>query len=380
VAYSLKTKKLLWSHENTTEHAIDGRSLCMNNNNIFFCDSDKNVFSLSKESGEIIWKNNDKTTKFNIGLDSKANLYSSGYASTPYASCNEKVLCFAGPTRRAIVTLSALDGTLLWKYEKENVNNDRNKRLGKFPGGNYRIILFDKYLLAIGGNKRHEKTPGGGLKMDLLTGEILEVRAGARLCTRPTASQSFVFSGTSSSTGQHGGTIARSLENTSSFTFSLMRPSCTDGLLIANGSLYWEPWKCNCAISIFGAIALSGSETDYNITEYRQNQLENFTDKKISLKKDLNISNWNFYNKENCQPTDNKLSKPKKMWASSLISKGTLTAPAISSNKIIVASDIGKVIALDKNTGKIVWEQYTGGAIYFAPYIWNNFVFVGSGD
>ena len=36
-----------------------------------------------------------------------------------------------------------------------------------------------------------------------------------------------------------------------------MRPPCQDGVLVSNGHLYWGPWMCGCALSLYGNIALS---------------------------------------------------------------------------------------------------------------------------
>ncbi len=39
-----------------------------------------------------------------------------------------------------------------------------------------------------------------------------------------------------------------------------MRPPCQDGVLVSNGHLYWGPWMCGCALSLYGNIGLSPVE------------------------------------------------------------------------------------------------------------------------
>ena len=44
------------------------------------------------------------------------------------------------------------------------------------------------------------------------------------------------------------------------FRIPLMRPDCHDGVIVANGLLYWGPWMCDCNLSLVGLIAVGPAE------------------------------------------------------------------------------------------------------------------------
>jgi hypothetical protein len=53
-----------------------------------------------------------------------------------------------------------------------------------------------------------------------------------------------------------------------------MRPPCQDGVIAATGHLYWGPWMCGCALSLYGNICLAPAGQAETAAEADDPQLE----------------------------------------------------------------------------------------------------------
>ena len=72
-----------------------------------------------------------------------------------------------------------------------------------------------------------------------------------RSCTRATGSVDSVFYRAAE------GTMWINTADNTARHIAPMRPPCQDGVVIANGMLYWGPWMCGCPLSFYGHVALA---------------------------------------------------------------------------------------------------------------------------
>ena len=185
------------------------------------------------KSGKLLWKNSDSELLSAIGPHDKAQAPRLGFASTAYMKCGDEVIYFAGPQRSRLVAASAKDGSLLWQL----------------PHGNYQLVLRDEGLYALG-------RTGPSRLLDPLTGEVrahLDCLRGN--CTRVTGTVDSIFG----RGHDHAGTLRVRVSDNEPRRIALMRPDCHDGIIAANGLVYWGPWMCDCSLSLVGNIALAAS-------------------------------------------------------------------------------------------------------------------------
>lgn len=69
----------------------------------------------------------------------------------------------------------------------------------------------------------------------------------------------------------------------------------------------------------------------------------------------------------------------KKRW-SSHSDANVISTPAHKDGKVIFGNAVGKIEALDKNTGEVIWSFETDGGIFSSPVISYDLVIMGSGD
>ncbi|HLF92877.1 MAG TPA: PQQ-binding-like beta-propeller repeat protein, partial [Planctomycetota bacterium] len=251
VAMDVKTHKVLWHHKD--DHPLDARSLCMSAGKLFVYSDQRYLMALDQKTGKPLWKSSDEKLLAAIGKHDPAQFAYKGFASTSYAKCTDKAVYFAGPTRNRIVAASAEDGRFLWQHE----------------GGNYQLLIRPEAVYALGGARED----GPSLKLQPLTGEVI-AKFGARVaCTRATANSESIFV----RGGRGGSTTAYDIQSTEvkAGLISPMRPACQDGVVVANGRLYWGPWICRCDTTQVGVISLApAGEFDYSPTATEAERLE----------------------------------------------------------------------------------------------------------
>jgi len=133
-AFDIKTGKLRWHKNVSSNEYIDGRAICMNKNDIFYYVFGKKMVAVNKTTGKETWVKDDKETLNTIGEDLMAQAAAQGFATYTYLKCNDKYLVFSGPQRPYLFVMSADDGKILWKRKN----------------GNYHVILRDGILHALG--------------------------------------------------------------------------------------------------------------------------------------------------------------------------------------------------------------------------------------
>ena len=349
VAVDLKSKKLLWHYRD--DEFLDARGVCMSGDRIFCFSPERFLMCVDPSSGDLLWKNDDAELLDAVGPNSRAQHYVTGYATTCYMKCNDDSIFFAGPQRDKMVVASAADGSFRWSY----------------PHGNLQLVLRDDAIYAAG-----PKTTG--VRLDYQSGQQLSTLPTRRACTRATGCADSIFYRTS------GGTVRVMTEKNTAEHISPMRPPCQDGVIVSNGHLYWGPWMCGCQLSLYGHIALAPAGDPGEVSY--DDALRSFGD--ASNLKSLTIDghDWPSYRGGNAR--DDKTESPVPVnpevaWKTKVSQNELPTAPVVAGGMVFVADRTGCVQAFD-TSGQSVWTSFTGGAIYYAPAVAHDRVYVGAAD
>jgi len=355
LAFDARTKKVLWSH--TTTAPIDGRAVVMNKNRIFLYSHQDHLEAVNLADGKTAWKTSDKQLLETIGAHHRAQTASLGYSTSAYLKCNDDALFFAGPTRTKLVAVSADTGKLLWSYKD----------------GNMQLIIRDDGLYAMGRLSQSKK-------FDPLTGKVLaDLQCFRGNCTRATGTVDSIFA----RGYRHTGTMRFDVSYGKPRRLPGMRPACQDGVIVANGQLYWGPWMCDCNHSLVGVISLTGAgDFEFDRQAIESERLETFAPSAVRSPS-LTPADWPTYRANNRRTAATPVRVPAKLklaWQTSPRETIEPTAPVTAAGLTLVAGSDGAVRAFDSATGKTRWTAFTGGAIAYPPTIAKGRVHVGSGD
>ena len=229
VAVDLATKKILWHHRE--EDYIDSRGVCMAGGRIFMFSPGRFVACLNAGDGKLAWKKTGKETLDVIG--ELGNQWGGTGNATTYAKCNDKYVIYgASDHLRNVSVLRAKDGSLVWKRVKKKHENY------------FKLLLRPNRLYFM-------PKKGKSLILDYETGKELGSFPAKESCPRVTGSADSLFYSRHPSS-----TVRFDLDTSKEELISMMRPPCDDGVLISNGLLYWGPWSCGCAYTLWGHICI----------------------------------------------------------------------------------------------------------------------------
>ncbi|MFC1758667.1 PQQ-binding-like beta-propeller repeat protein, partial [Planctomycetota bacterium] len=349
VAIDLKTKKTIWHYRD--EEFLDARAVCMNANSILVYSPEIFLAAVDTHKGTLQWKNDSKELLEAIGPNGKAQHYVTGYSTTCYMKCNNEQVFFAGPQRSQLVAASARNGDLNWT----------------FPEGNLQLVLRPESIWAAGAQKSKS---GVRIAYD---GNVLSEFVARRACTRATGSVDSVFY------RANGGTVRVFSASYMTQHIDPMRPPCQDGVIVSNGNMYWGPWMCGCQLSLYGNICLTPART----------QLPTHTEPPLSVSDDepvkpftIHPSDWTTYRGDNSRGGRTNVPIPDQVemkWISDVSTTELPTAPVAAGGLVFVADRAGVVRAMSSE-GEEVWKSYVGGAVFYAPAVAHDRVYVGSAD
>ncbi len=351
VAVDLATKKLLWHYRD--EQFLDSRAVCMRDGRIYCYSPEKFLCCLNASDGTLLWKNAAQELLDAIGPNERAQHYTTGYATTCYLKCNDEYLFFAGPQRKRLVAVSALDGNLAWTY----------------PVGNLQLVLRDDAIFAAG------QQGTTGVRLDYVTGNVLDEFPARRACTRATGCADSIFFRAT------GGTVRVMTYTNTAQHIAPMRPPCQDGVIVSNGMLYWGPWMCGCQLSLYGNIGLApaGAMAERPAPAPR---LTVHSGHSYVAPLPSRPGDWVAYRANNSRTDASDREIPADValqWKVDICRADLPTAPVTAGGLVFIADRTGVVQALDV-AGQPVWKQYTTGAIYFPPAVYDNRLYVGSAD
>ena len=363
IAIDPATKEVLWHHHE--DEPIDGRAACMKNGRIYVFGFGSFLACLDARNGEEVWrmtKDNAPELFASLGKYLTRQSWQTNWRTVAYLKCSDKALYFAGPQVGKLLAVSAADGSILW----EN------------PYDNFQLILRDDGLYGISGPWGNNVSK----KFDPLTGKVLaDLPTGRRGCTRPTGSIDSILH------RAMGGSVRFDLAGNTRRWISPMRPSCHDGVTIANGLLYWWPWVCDCQLQLHGVVCL-GPAGDFDFTppvdaSQRLERGPGTLAKTAKLPE--SPADWPTFRANNKATAVSKATVPRAVtrgWSFKPASAtgSRPTAPVAVGGMVFVSGSDGIVRAIDAATGAAKWTAYTGGAVQFPPTVWRSRVLVGSGD
>jgi outer membrane protein assembly factor BamB len=369
------TKKVLWSHRE--EQPIDGRAMCMRDGRIYIFRFGDYLACLDALDGHVVWRRTATKTSSRTGPKPAPNLfeslgsysnrqgYSTNWRTTSYLKCSDRALYFAGPQVGKLLAISAEDGGILWEH----------------PYDNFQLVLRDDGLYGISG-------PWGNnfsKKFDPLTGEVLaELPTGRRACTRPTGtSDSILFRA-------NGGSVRFDLASNRPRWISPMRPSCHDGVTIANGLLYWWPSVCDCQLTLYGISCLGpAGDFDFTAPALEIDRLETEQSDPADIEPLTESSaDWLTFRANNQCTATTKAVVPREvrlLWQYGIGTERAagappFTAPVAAGGLVFVSGPDGIIHAVEAEAGNLQWKAYTAGAVRVPPTIWEGRALVGSGD
>ncbi|MEA1950416.1 MAG: PQQ-binding-like beta-propeller repeat protein [Planctomycetota bacterium] len=355
-----KTKKVLWTH--SEKEPVDTRGVCMKGGRIYYYSPSKFMACLDARKGKPAWRTSDEKLLEAIGKDYRAQDWRWGFSSTSYIKCSDEAVYLAGPQRTRMVAISAVDGRLLWQY----------------PNGNFRLVLRDEGLYALGTIKPRPESK----LFDPLSGKVLaELDCLRGNCTRVTGMVDCIFA-----RGHlHGGTLRLSVPEHSAQRYAMMRPPCMDGVIAHGGMLYWGPWMCDCSLSLVGNICFAPvGDFDYQAKADTATRLETNPDAPDKLQPfDVADEDWPTYRADNSRRGAAGVEIPKAVsvaWTSKSKTPVKAAAPITAGGLTFLSGSDGVVRAVDAKTGKPRWKAFTGGPIVYPPAIENGRLLVGSGD
>lgn len=355
-AMDLKQREINWIYR--SEEPIDSRALCLAEGRIYVYSHQKYLASVDASNGQELWRTTDSKLHAAIAEHDRAQTASKGFASSTYVKANDKGVFFAGPQRTRLVAVSAEDGTLMWEY----------------PHGNFQLILREDALYALG---RRETSK----KFDYRTGEILaDLECYRGNCTRATGTADSIFT----RGYRHTGTMRLDLSSgaVEARRMPLMRPACQDGVLIAEGLLYWGPWMCDCNHSLVGLISLASAD-DFEFSQQAISQERLQTFKSTATADTIDEQDWSSYRGDAQRSASSPVNVParaQQRWVFDRAPAVDPTAPVTAGDLILWGARDGIIRACDAESGKLRWSTYTGGAIRFPPEVTADGVYVGSGD
>ncbi|MBL7044967.1 MAG: PQQ-binding-like beta-propeller repeat protein [Pirellulaceae bacterium] len=359
LAINPSSKEVLWNHRE--EDFMDSRGVCMRNDRIYFYSPAKFLGCLDAESGDVVWKNTDAELLEAIGPDSRAQHPITGYSTQTFIKCTDDLIFFAGPHRNRMVVARTKDGKVVWQKEH----------------GNFLLVLRDDAIYAIGPQLRSSPAAESGYKFAYEDGQVLANLYMRRACTRATGTVDSVFYRAS------GGTVRIDAATDIATHIAPMRPPCQDGVIVSDGNLYWGPWMCGCQLSLYGHICLT-SAGDFDFQPgVEDSRLKIFADADSVEPLDVKPGDWPTHQGDNTRSSTTDAEIPQRVartWTFDVPSNGFPTAPIAAGGLVFFGDRNGVVRAVDAADGKLQWQAFTSGAIYFPPAIDGGRLFVGSAD
>ncbi|MCI0358876.1 MAG: PQQ-binding-like beta-propeller repeat protein [Planctomycetaceae bacterium] len=361
VAVDRNTGKLLWHYRD--DEFLDARAVCMKNDRLYCMSPGKFLLCVSATDGKLLWRNQDDDLLEAIGPNERAQHFVTGYATTCYMKCNDDYLFFAGPQRKRMVVASTKDGKLKWTHDV----------------GNLQLVLRDEAIYAAGPQQ------ASGVRLDYASGKVLSSLPGRRACTRATGCVDSIFYRAAE------GTMRVMTESSRTEHIAPMRPPCQDGVLIANGHLYWGPWMCGCALSLYGNIGLSPVQgvgehhwppLPQTADEIYEGALTVFPNADRVAPLGADKTAWTAFRGDAAQSDTTPLTLPQELalkWTRTVAAGDLPTAPVAAGGIVFTANRLGTIQAHDGD-GAPVWTNHVSGAVYYPPVVAHDRVYVGSAD
>mgnify|MGYP005837464967 CR=1 FL=1 len=358
-AYQYPEMKLRWSVREP--EPFDARCLCMGAGRIFQLAPSGYMAARDAATGKALWRRTpdaDPQLFDAIGSALKRQGWGLGWATYGCARTNGDVVCIAGPPFRKTIGVGLDRGDLLWSLNVESPHP---------------FFLHDALYVV----PRVAGPAASCRKLDPRSGNVLDqFNLGViGSCTRLTATESQFFYRPG---GGEGRTVyvdfaARRLADYE----GIVRPGCFDGVVPANGRLYWMPLACDCW-QVHGTFCLaprSASQKPPAPTDAPAWAAPAST--APAAPDDWPMFRANAAGSATVPARVGQKASP--LWRARLPGGG-LTAPVCAAGRVFVGGQDGTVSALDTQSGRTLWQSATQAAVVHPPAYWRGRVVVGSCD
>ncbi len=357
--YQYPEMKLLWSTKET--HPFDARALCIEGGRIFQLAPQQYMLARDTATGKTLWRQTPETSKelFDaIGSAINRQGWGLGWATNCCARASDGVVCIAGPSFKRTIIVSFENGDLLWKTPIESPHP----------------FFHDDVLYVM---PRTGKPPVVCQKIDPRTGEVLD-KFGLGVigsCTRLTVTPNQFFYRPG---GGQGKTVYSDIGSRKIADYeSVVRPGCFDGVVPANGRLYWMPLACDCW-QIHGTFSMAPRTTLKELGATEDSPTWAAPESMTPTAQ----GDWPMF-RANASGTATVAAsvgqKASELWQRRLPS-GDLTAPVSAAGRVFVSGADGIVRALDADSGKTLWQSSSRAAVLHPPAYFNGRVVFGSND
>ena len=361
-AYQYPEMKLVWSV--AEPEPFDARALCMKGGRIFELAPLKYAAARDCATGETLWRRTPETAKplFDaIGSAIKRQGWGLGWATYCCARATDDVVCIAGPPFKRTIGVGFEKGDLLWTSNFESPHP----------------FFFNDALYLV---PRVASPAAASRRVEPLTGKVLDQFSLGVIgsCTRLTVTPNQFFYRPG---GGEGRTVYVDLSTRKLADYEgVVRPGCFDGVVPANGRLYWMPLACDCwqvhgTFSMAPRSALKGSGPPGPPAQPPAWAAPAST---APAARD----DWPMFRANASGTATVPAAVPRKareLWRRRLPGSG-LSAPVCAQGRVFVGGTDGTVRALDAADGKILWQASSHAAVVHPPAYWNGRVVFGSCD
>ncbi len=358
-AFEYPSMKLLWSV--TEPESFDVRALCMEGGRIFQLSPGGYVAARNSDTGKQLWRRTPETSQdlFDaIGSSLKRQGWGLGWATYCCARASGGVVCIAGPSFRKTIGVSLERGDLLWA--------------SNIPSPHPFFFDDDLYVMP-----RVASPAAVCRKMEPTTGKVLDEFSLGVIgsCTRLTVTPNqFYFR----PGGGEGRTVYVDIGSRKLADYEgIVRPGCFDGVVPANGRLYWMPLACDCW-QVHGTFSMAPRSALKASAEPAASAAWAAPASNAPAPRD----DWPMFRANTagtatvpaCVPR-----KVKELWRRKLAGNG-LTSPVCVGGRVFMGGSDGTVQALDAANGKTLWQVSSRAAVLCPPAIWNGRAVFGSCD
>jgi outer membrane protein assembly factor BamB len=363
-AFSYPEMRLLWSESEA--EPFDARTLCIRGDRIFQLAPEKYIAARDRQTGKPLWRHTPDDSQelfYTIGSAIKRQGWGLGWATYTSARANDDVVVIAGPSFKKTIGIGLEKGDLLWALPLESPHPF--------------FVGDDLYVMPRVGSPQTVCQ-----KVDPLTGKVRDqfnlgvIGSCTRLTVTPT--QFYFRPG-----GGEGRTVYVDFASRELADYEgVVRPGCFDGVVPANGRLYWTPLACDCwqvhgTFSMAPRTALAPPIAPPESTPWAA----------PARSRPAAADDWPMF-RANPEGTATVAAtvggtavggKASLLWQSRLPGNSP-TAPVCADGKIFVGSADGIVRALDAADGKILWQVASKAAVPHPPAYWSGRVVFGSCD
>ncbi len=355
-AFRYPEMELLWMA--SEPEPFDARALCLDEGRIFELAPDSYVAARDSATGNELWRRTPETSKalFDaIGGAIKRHGWGLGWATYCCARARGGVVCIAGPPFKKTIGVDFEKGDLLWTLGIESPHP----------------FFFREALYVVPRVAR----PAACQTLDPITGKVRDQFPLGIIgsCTRLTVTPNQFFYRPG---GGEGRTVYADIDARRLADYEgIVRPGCFDGVVPANGRLYWMPLACGCW-QVHGTFSMA-PRSPLNEPSRASAAWTSPASTTPAASDD-----WPMFRADSAGTARVPAAVPQKareLWRRRLPC-GSLTSPVCAGGRVFVGGTDGTVWALDAADGRVLWQATSHAAVLHPPAYWKGRVVFGSCD